>query len=93
MARPKLLGIAYATEAAPVLKEWRRVAATKTSDAGRRAKAKLKSLATFETRARTNPFAAGDSVARDRWPGDLWRDYGDAIPNLFRFELADRWRG
>src|SRR5207249_3092789 len=59
----------------------------------RLAKAKLKSLATFETRAWTNPLAAGDPVARDRWPGVRVRDYGDDIPNLFRFELAERWRG
>jgi len=57
------------------------------------AKARLKSLATFETRARTNPLTAGDPVARDRWPDIILRDYGDDIPNLFRFELAERWRG
>ena len=59
----------------------------------RLAKAKLKSLATFERRAWTNPLTAGDPVARDRWPGILVRDYGEDIPNLFRFELAERWRG
>jgi hypothetical protein len=32
-------------------------------------------------------------VAKDRWPRDLARDYGSDIPNFFRFELADRWRG
>jgi len=26
-------------------------------------------------------------------PRDLARDHGADIPNLFRFELADRWRG
>ncbi len=93
MARPKLLGIAYATEAAPVREEWRRHAKAGTGNEGRRAKANLKSLTTFEARASANPLSAGDPVARDRWPRDLIRDYGDAIPNLFRFELADRWRG
>src|SRR5213594_1222395 len=58
-----------------------------------KAMARLKSLATFETRARTNPLTAGDPVARDRWPDIILRDYGDDIPNLFRFELAERWRG
>ncbi len=53
----------------------------------------LKSLGTFESRARANPLAAGDPVARDRWPRDLLRDYGEGVPNIFRFELADRWRG
>ena len=92
MAKPRLLGVDYAAEAAPVLEEWRRLAKDGGKD-GRLAKAKLKSLATFESRARTNPLTAGDPVAKDRWPGILFRDYGDDIPNLFRFELAERWRG
>ena len=93
MAKPKLLGIGYAAEAAPVREEWRRRARAGTDDEKRLARAKLKSLATFEARAWTNPLTAGDPVAKDRWPGDLVRDYGADIPNLFRFELAERWRG
>ncbi|MBI4415944.1 MAG: hypothetical protein HY557_03060 [Euryarchaeota archaeon] len=93
MARPKLLGIDYAAKAAPVVEDWRRLAKTGTDDEKRRARAKLKSLTTFELRGRTNPLTAGDPVAKDRWPRDLVRDYGADIPNLFRFELADRWRG
>ena len=93
MARPKLLGIEYAAKALPVVAEWRR-AEKMGADAGKRsAKALLKSLRTFEARAGANPLAAGDPVARDRWPHNLARDYGSDIPNLFRFELADRWRG
>ncbi len=93
MPRPKLLGISYAAKAAPVQSEWRRLARAGTTEEARRAKAMIKSLATFEARGRANPLAAGDPVARDRWPRALARDYGDAIPNLFRFELADRRRG
>lgn len=93
MAKPKLLGVGYAAKAAPVVEEWRRLAGAEAAEGTRRAKAKLKSLATFEARAIANPLTAGDPVARDRWPRDLRRDYGEAIPNLFRFELADRWRG
>jgi len=93
VAKPKLLGIDYAAEAAPVLEEWRRSAREGDGKEKRLAKAKLKSLATFETRASTNPLTAGDPVAKDRRPGILVRDYGDDIPNLFRFELAERWRG
>ena len=93
MAKPKLLGIDYAAKAAPVREDWRRLAGAGTRDEKRLARAKLKSLATFEARAGTNPLKAGEPVARDRWPGDLVRDYGDDIPNLFRFELAERWRG
>ena len=93
MARPKLLGVSYAAKAAPVCDEWRRVAAEGTGEKSRLAKAKLRSLTTFETRARANPLTAGDPVPRDRWPRDLVRDYGPDIPNLFRSELADRWRG
>jgi len=93
VAKPKLLGIEYAAKAAPVLEEWRRLAAQGTETEKRPTKAKLKSIATFETRARTNPPTAGDPVAKDRWPDVLLRDYGADIPNLFRFELAERWRG
>lgn len=93
MAKPKLLGIDYAAEAAPVLEEWRRLARLGTGDEKRLARPKLKSLTTFEARAQANPLTAGDPVARDRWPVDLVRDYGADIPNLFRFELAERWRG
>ncbi len=76
-----------------MLAEWRRLAKEGPVDAARAARRKLKSLATLELRARANPLAAGDPVARDRRPRELVRDYGDGIPNLFRFELADRWRG
>ncbi len=93
MDKPKLLGIDYAAKAAPVLEERRRLAKVGAGDEKRLARAKLKSLTTFETRAWTNPLTAGDPVAKDRWPGDLVRDYGADIPNLFRFELAERWRG
>jgi len=93
VAKAKLLGVDYAAEAAPVLEKWRRLAEEGTESEKRLSKAKLKSLATFETRAWTNPLTAGDPVAKDRWPGVLLRDYGGDIPNLFRFELAERWRG
>ena len=93
MARPKLLGIDYAAEAAPVLAEWRHLARDGGGKEKRLSKAKLESLATFATRARTNPLTAGDPVAKHRWPAVLFRDYGADIPNLFRFELAERWRG
>ena len=93
MARPKLLGIDYAAKPAPVVEERRRLTKEGTDNEKRLAKAKLKSLATFETRARSNPLTAGDPVAKDRWPDTLVRDYGGDIPNLFRFELAERWRG
>lgn len=93
MAKPKLLGIDYAAKVAPVVGDWRRLAKLGNDDEKRLARAKLKSLTTFELRGRTNPLTAGDPVAKDRWPRDLVRDYGKDIPNLFRFELADRWRG
>ena len=93
MAKPKLLGVDYAAEAAPVLAEWRRLAREGSGKEKRLSKAKLKSLATLETRAWANPLTAGDPVAKDRWPAVLIRDYGADIPNLFRFELAERWRG
>src|SRR3970040_1258570 len=78
---------------APVIEDWRRLVKLATEDEQRLARAKLKSLTTFELRGRANPLTAGDPVAKDRWPRDLVRDYGADIPNLFRFELADRWRG
>jgi hypothetical protein len=93
VARPNLLGIDYAAKASPVREEWRRLAREGTGNEKRLSKAKLKSLATLETRARTNPLTAGDPVAKDRWPAVLARDYGVDIPNLFRFELPERWRG
>ena len=93
MAKPTFLGIDYAAKAARVVEAWRRLAKLGTDAEKRLARAKLKSLTTFELRGRTNPLKAGDPVAKDRWPGDLVRDYGADIPNLFRFELADRWRG
>jgi len=93
VAKPKLLGIDYAAKAAPVLENWRQLAKIGTDDVKRLARGKLKSLTTFELRGRTNPLTAGDPVAKDRWPRYLVRDYGADIPNLFRFELADRWRG
>lgn len=93
MPRPKLLGIAYAAKAVPVCDDWRRMAGRSSGTQAREAVAKLKSLATFEARAKANPLRAGEPVARDHWPGDLARDYGADVPNLFRFELADRWRG
>jgi hypothetical protein len=92
VARPKLLGVAYAAKADPIRQKWLKDAKSKDADTARETKAKLKSLATLETRIRANPLAAGNGVERDRWPRDLKRDYGE-IPNLFRFELAERWRG
>lgn len=90
MARPKLLGITYAPKAAPVRDAW--LAEAKLGGAtAREAKAKLKSLATFEARAKANPLGAGNVVERDRWPTTLRRDYGE-MPNVIRFELSDRWR-
>lgn len=93
MAKPKLLGIEYAAKASPVRDEWLRLAREGNDNEKGSAKGKLKSLTTFETRARANPLTAGDPVAKDRRPDVLTRDYGADIPNLFRFELAERWRG
>lgn len=93
MAKPRLLGIDYARKAAPVRDGWLRVADEGAGNEKRLAKAKLRSLATFETRAKANPLTAGDPLAKDRWPRVLVRDYGDDVPNLLRFELAERWRG
>lgn len=92
MPRPKLLGVSFAKKAASVRETWLKDAKSRNEDVARGAKTKLKSLATFEARARRDPLAAGDGVEKDRWPGDLKRDYGE-VPNLFRFELAARWRG
>lgn len=92
LPQPKLLGIEYAAKAKPVRDGWLADSKGKDAAAARNAKAKLKSLATLEARVKQKPLSAGDGVERDRWPKDLKRDYGD-IPNLFRFELADRWRG
>lgn len=93
MAKPRLLGVEYAAHAQPIAESWRSTAINGTKKEKRLAKAKLKSLETFEARAWTNPLTAGDPVAKDRWPKNLAKDYGPDIPNLFRFELADRWRG
>lgn len=92
MPRPKLLGVKYAKKADPVREHWLKEAKGGDSEAAREAKAKLKSLATFEARAKADPLTAGDGVQKDRWPKDLKRDYGE-VPNLFRFELAERWSG
>lgn len=93
MAKPKVLGIAYAPMAAGVKNSWDGPSPTLSEAERRGVAARLKSLRTFEFRARSNPLLAGDPVAHDRWPGDLKRDYGADVPNLFRFELAERWRG
>lgn len=92
MARPKLLGIEYAAKARPVRESWLRTAKRGAAEAAREARAKLKSLTTLEARAKANPLGAGDPVAHDRWPKGINADYGE-LPNLFRFELAERWRG
>lgn len=92
MPQPKFLGIAHAAKAKPIRDAWLGDSKGRDPAAARDAKAKLKGLVTLETRIRSKPLAAGDSVERDRWPKDLKRDYGE-VPNLFRFELADRWRG
>lgn len=92
MPQPKFLGIEYASRAKPAREAWLADSKGRDAAAAREAKAKLKSLATLEARIRQKPLSAGDGVERDRWPKDLKRDYGE-IPNLFRFELADRWRG
>jgi hypothetical protein len=93
LPKPRVLGIEFGHQAAPVRARWLSEAQQNRVAEQRLAKAKLKSLRTFETRARSNPLAAGDPVEHDRWPKDLVRDYGTGIPNLFRFELAERWRG
>lgn len=93
MAKPKLLGVDYAAKAKPILDAWIEAADSGTPTDRRRARAKLKSLRMLEARALVNPLTAGNPVAREKWPADLGRDYGPDIPNLFRFELADRWRG
>ena len=92
MAKPRLLGIEYARLAAPVRNGWLATQKDGSEEEKRAARSKLKSLETFEGRVRLNPLTGGDSVEHDRWPRCLKADYG-AIPNLTRFELADRWRG
>ena len=54
VAKPKLLGIAYAAKAAPVVEDWRRLAKMGTDDEKRLATAKLRSLITFGLRGRKN---------------------------------------
>ncbi len=93
MARPKLLGISYGPDVQETLRSWRQAASSGRADHARAAKALLRSLATFETRARMNPLSARDPVGHDRWPVSLTKDYGSDLPDLFRFELAGRWRG
>ncbi len=93
MPKPRLLGLSYAPPAQAVRDSWLRDGRSTRQTDKQTAAARLKSLQTFEFRARSNPLTAGDPVARDRWPTDLKRDYAPDIPNLFRFELADRWRG
>ena len=93
MPKPKVLGVAYARLAGPVKDRWDHPPPRTSASERRKAAARLKSLRTFEYRVRSNPLRAGDPVAQDRWPRDLKRDYGSDVPNLFRFELADRWRG
>jgi len=92
LPKPKLLGIEYASKAAPIKATWEHPAATASAEDRRLFAAPLKSLKTFEFRAKSNPLRAGDPVTDEKWPKDLGRDYGD-LPNLFRFELADQWRG
>jgi hypothetical protein len=92
MPQPKFLGTTYAAKAEPVRQEWSRQAKATDGPGSRVARSKLKSLATLETRLKADPLSAGDGVERDRWPRDIKRDYGE-VPNLFRFELAERWRG
>ena len=93
MPRPKLLAVSCSAMAAMVVDAWRSEVEGARGDIARAARARLKSLETFQARAMANPLAAGDRVAHDRWPRSLARDYGSDIGNLFRFQLADRWRG
>lgn len=93
MAKPSLLGIEYAAQAMRVFEEWERLAEKGNKDERRIASAQLRGLNLLRTRIGSNPLGAGNPMARDRWPRALVRDYGHEIPNLFRFELADRWRG
>ncbi len=92
MTKPKFLGLEYAPTSKPVLEQWKAEAAG-TDDPSRLAGAKLKSLQTFENRARVNPLQGGHPIAHDRWPAAIKKDYGRELPNLFRFEIAERWRG
>lgn len=82
----------YAAKAKPIRERWLKESKGPDEATARRAKAMLKGLATLEARAKADPLSAGNGVQRDRWPKDLKRDYGE-IPNLFRFELTERWRG
>jgi hypothetical protein len=93
VAKPKLVGITYARLAAPVKTAWEATLKEGKADEKQLARAKLRSLTTLESRIRANVLTAGDPVAHDRWPRCLAADYGRGMPNLFRFELADRWRG
>ncbi len=92
MAKPKLLGIRYARLAEAVRQTWNHDANGTSVESRKAAEAKLKSLKTLEARIATNVFTAGDTMQHNRWPKCLRADYGH-IQNLFRFELADRWRG
>ncbi len=93
MAKPRFLGVEFARLAKPVVAGWEKSARSGRSEERRLSAAKLKGLRTFESRVRQNPLSAGDPVARDRWPADLQRDYGPDVPNLFRFEFPEHWRG
>jgi hypothetical protein len=92
MAKPKLLGVEYAAKALPVKELWENPPASTSATDRRSFVARLKSLRTFELRAKSNPLTAGNPMSDEKWPHDLKKDYGE-VPNLFRFELADRWRG
>lgn len=92
MGKPPFAGMRYARHARQVCDAWSKDAQGHDS-AAKAARAHLKSLRTLRARLRQNPLRAGDPVAHDRWPACLWEDYGDDIPTLFRFELAQRWRG
>lgn len=92
MPKPKLLGIEYAVRALPVRQAWEHPLSSTSAEDRRLFAARLKSLKTFELRAKSNPLTAGNPVTDEKWPRDLKRDYGE-VPNLLRFELADRWRG
>ncbi len=91
MPKPKLLGIEYGRLARPVRDGWLADLASAGPDA-RAARAHLRSLSTLEQRIATHPLVAGDPLERRHWPRCVARDYGE-VPNLTRFELADRWRG
>lgn len=92
MAKPKFLGIRYARLAKPVKEGWETEVKSAEPDAWKAALARLKSLRTCEARIASNALTAGDTLQHSHWPACVAKDYG-AVPNLFRFELADRWRG